>query len=143
MKNLDLNELLSNFKATNQLLLSIAENHNILNAIINDDECILQDIIDNNNSLINCFKNYQLNDGWIDVNSNLPEPIDTQKQLRNQHNKHQVFYIDEYGNKSVDYAWYVLADIDTQIMPIWELCSDISTIITPMYWQPISMPDVE
>lgn len=83
------------------------------------------------------------NNGWIDVNSNLPEPLDTQKQLRNQHNKHQVLYIDEYGNKSVDYAWYVLADIDTQIMPIWELCSDISTIITPMYWQPISMPVVE
>lgn len=101
-------------------------------------------------NLILMFKNRQNiiisqsnNNGWIDVNRNLPEPLDTQKQLRNQHNKHQVFYIDECGNKSVDYAWYVLADIDTQIMPVWELCSDISTIITPMYWQPISMPDVE
>lgn len=67
MKNLDLNELLGNFKATNQLLLSIAEKHNILNAVINNDDCILQDIIDNNNSLIDSFKNHQLNDGWISI----------------------------------------------------------------------------
>lgn len=76
MKNLDLNELLGNFKATNQLLLSIAEKHNILNAVINNDDCILQDIIDNNNSLIDSFKNHQLNDGWISVDDeNNPPPI--------------------------------------------------------------------
>lgn len=73
MKNLNLSELIKRFNATNKLLLSIAEKHDILGAIINNDEYVLQDIIDNNNDFIDGFKNHQSNNGWISIDDDVPK----------------------------------------------------------------------
>lgn len=122
MKNLDLNELLSNFKATNQLLLSIAEKHNILNAVINDDDCILQDIIDNNNSLIDCFKNYQLNDGWISIDDELPEPEQEINYL-DQNFAPQNFYLVQLKSGLIDTVYYATICDDCEYIDIFISCT--------------------
>lgn len=67
-----LNKLLDNFKATNDLLLSVAKKHNALSAIINNGNCVLQDVIDNNNLFIDNLRNHQKNGGWISVDDDLP-----------------------------------------------------------------------
>lgn len=77
-----LNKLLDNFKATNDLLLSVAKKHNALSSIINNGDCVLQDVIDNNNSFIDDLRNHQKNGGWISVDNDFPT-LTIQEALNN------------------------------------------------------------
>lgn len=73
-----------------------------------------------------------MNNCWISIKKELPDPIDLNTDCRNHKNKLQVYFTDAYGIQMIDYAWFVYNSKADDVC--FELCAT-GDVIQPTHWQ--------